>query len=391
MPTSLPQEPFSVLIPDGESAFALFVAHCFSYFPNVKIHVLSRKRWSPIRFSRYCHSYTFEQTTDDATRLDIIRQLARKYRIDVFLPTDIPDIYFAIANRESLKEMMALSPLPDAAAFEVANNKWLLSQFLDGHRIPGPPTVLVDYSNEFESRLRDLSPPILLKPVTSRDGHGIKQFETRLDFMHFLDQQHPEGIKGKYIAQSLLSGSDLDLNFLSRAGEILASTIQTAIIPNAKKYAAAGAIQFIKNDRFSEVAVKLVAGLGWSGYANVDTIYTKDGSLRIVDINARFWGSVRGSLIAGVSFPYLACLAALNIPFPKPDYSEVRYFHPKTAIRERVAAITGREQEKIFPSASWGWNSFGTILSERLYGFMSRNYRAENAIQHCPAEFCIAE
>jgi len=346
MQTSLPQERFSVLIPDGESTFALFVAHCFSYFPNVKIHVLSRKRWSPIRFSRYCHSYTFEQATDDATQLDIIRQLVRKYRIDVFLPTDILSIYFAIANRESLKEMMALPPLPDAAAFEVANNKWLLSQFLEEHQIPGPPTVLVDYSNEFESRLRDLSLPILLKPVTSRDGNGIERFETQPDLMHFLDRQQMVRIKGKFIAQSLLSGSDLDLNFLARAGDMLASTIQTAIIPNTKKYAAAGAIKFIKNDGFSDVAGKLVAGLGWSGYANVDTIYTKDGSLRVVDVNARFWGSVRGSLIAGVSFPYLACLAALNIPFSKPDYSEVRYFHLKTAIREKVAAITGRKHEK---------------------------------------------
>ena len=94
------------------------------------------------------------------------------------------------------------------------------------------------------------------------------------------------------------------------------------------------------------MAKKLVAGLAWSGFANVDTIRDEDNNLRIVDINARFWGSVRGSLAVGVSFPYLACLAALNIPFPMPNYEPIRYFHPQTALREGVAGILGRSQER---------------------------------------------
>lgn len=346
MHTNSGKEVFSVLIPDGESGFALFAAHCLSYFSNVKIHVLSKERWSPIRFSRCCHSYTFKQTTDDETHLDAIAQLVSKHKIDVLLPTDTKGIYFALANKEALVNFVALVPLPDPKAFEIANNKWLLSQFLEENQIPGPPSILVDYSEEFEAKLRGLEFPVLLKPMTSRDGDGIERFGAPSDLMRFLDQQQPEIIRDRYIVQGFLSGLDVDLNFLSRDGKMLASTTQQAIIPNTKKYAAAGAIKFINDEKFSTVAKRLVAGLAWSGYANVDTICDGDDNLRIVDINARFWGSVRGSLASGISFPYLACLAALNVPFPEPNYDLIRYFHPKTAVQELLSSFIGKSRER---------------------------------------------
>ena len=225
MQTNSLKRSFSVLIPDGESGFALFAAHCLSYFSNVKIYVLSKERWSAIRFSRYCHSYTFEPATDDATHLEGISKLISKNRIDVLLPTDTREIYFALANKEALANMAALALLPDPKAFEIANNKWLLSQFLEENQIPGPPNILVDYTDEFESKLKNLEFPVLLKPTTSRDGKGIKEFSTPSDLMRFLDQQRPDTVRSKFVVQGFVSGSDVDLNFLSRDGEMLALTI----------------------------------------------------------------------------------------------------------------------------------------------------------------------
>ena len=130
---------------------------------------------------------------------------------------------------------------------------------------------------------------------------------------------------------------------------MLATTMQRGIIPNTQKYAAAGAIRFIKEEKFMAIAQRLVTALKWSGFANLDTLYdSEDDQLKILEINARFWGSLRGSLVAGVSFPYLACLAALNIPFPMPDYQLAKYIHPKTAVREGMAKLLGRSPKSEF-------------------------------------------
>ncbi len=349
-------ESFSVLIPDGESDFALFVAHCFAQFPNAKLHVLAEERWAPMRFSRYCHVYTFRQTgPNDEARLSAIAEVVKKNKIDVLLPTGTDAIAFVVAHREALSAFVAVAPLPDPRTFEMANNKWLLARFMEENQIPGPPTILVTCDDLFETRLQGMEFPVLLKPVSGWGGEGIERFEDALDLRRYLAQLNPEEITGRFIVQSFLNGYLLDVNVLARDGEMLATTMQKGVIPNKQKYAASGAIKFIKEDRFSAIVHKLVTALRWSGFANVDTLIdSRDDQLKILEINARFWGSLRGSLVAGVSFPYLACLAALGIPFSMPDYQLVHYVHPKTALRAGLARLLGKGREPLFSFAESG-------------------------------------
>ncbi|MBN1449870.1 MAG: ATP-grasp domain-containing protein [Anaerolineales bacterium] len=343
-------EPFSVLIPDGESDFALFAAHCLAPHPNVRLHVLSVERWASIRFSRFCHTYTFKRfLLTDESLPEIITQLVKKYEIDVLLPTGSNWISYLVNNRDIFSKFVAIPPLPDPASLAIADNKWLFAQFLEDNQLLGPPTILVTNDDMFYNKLQEIKFPVLLKPTVAMGGEGIKRFETPAELKCYLEQQKLEAIKDQFIVQSLLSGSMLDANILSERGNMLALTIQRGIIPNRQKYAAAGALEFIEHDELKEITYRLVAALSWSGFANVDTLYDRsDRQFKILEVNARFWGSLRGSLAAGVSFPYLACLAALNIPFPLPQHHHARYFHSKTALREILLRPLRRNLESPF-------------------------------------------
>lgn len=337
---------FSVLIPDGESAYTLFVAHCLSGYSNVKIHVLSRSPWSPVRFSRFCHSYTFKQTNlSDGSLLEEVMKLISKEKIDVLLPVGTDGMTFAIANESILRNIVALVPLPDPNSFDIANNKWKLAQFLEEHQITQPPTLLVYQDEAFEKKLEDFDFPVLLKPAVSGGGRGIKRFEKYMELTEYLDHIGRLNAKEKFIVQKLIPGRGVDLNLLSRSGKLLAATVQRDLIPNNQTYAPPAAIEFIKEEKYISTIRKFVLAFGWNGYAHIDTICDENDDLRILEINARFWGSVRGSLAAGVSFPYLACLTALDIPFPFPDYEVVRYFHPNATLQEWGKSFWGKGNE----------------------------------------------
>jgi predicted ATP-grasp superfamily ATP-dependent carboligase len=341
------KETFSVLIPDGESKFALFATHCLSCYPNIKLHVLSREPFSPIRFSRYQRSFTYKQTNpEDGSLLETVAAIVKKHKIDVLLPTDTEAIAFANANREALSDLLALPPLPDPKSFEIANNKWLLAQFLEEHGFPGQRALLVSADDLFEQNLQTLQFPALLKPITARDGDGIERFEHLSDLRNYFNHHGVKPFAGHFMVQELVPGPVIGLNILSRDGNVLASTIQQGTIPNTKKYAAAGAIKFIKHPDFSTTIQKISSSLLRNGYANLDTICDSQNQLRIIDVNARFWGSLRGSLAAGVNFPYLTCLAALNIPFPAPDYDLIRYFHPQTAMQAKWSRLSGKSLDQ---------------------------------------------
>lgn len=347
---------FSVLIPDGESDFALFVIHGFINFSQVKLHVLSNQRWAPARFSRYCHEYTFKKSdTDVCERFDIIEEVVTQSHIDVILPVEMEWIASQDAKRHALSRLAPIAPVLDSKSFEIANNKWLLFKLMQRNNIPTPPTVLCTLDSDFEQRVRKLEFPVLIKPVTAWGGEGIQRFDHISQLYKFLEQCDSEKIKNKYIVQSFLTGYVIGLNILSQEGRILAYTMQRGFIPNPQKYAAAAAIQFIRREDVLEIGKKLISALKYSGVANMDLFHdTRENQSKVLEVNARFWGSLRGSYIAGVSFPYLACLAALGIPFPVPDYDLRRYIHSRTAMKEGMLKALDKSQYQGFPLEETG-------------------------------------
>ena len=338
------QETLSILIPDGESSLALFVAHCLSSVPNVKVHALSTDRWAPLRFSRRCHSFSFVPHAHDSNRwMDAIAGAVKRHRVDVLLPVDTQAIPFAIANRAALSEFVAVAPLPDQRAFDVANNKWLMAGLLAANEIASPPSLLVDNSDGFFRELQALKFPVLLKPTGSRGGDGIRQFDTLGELRHFLEAKPPR-TQDQCIVQSVMPGIDVSINILAREGHVQVITAQQGIVPNSQKFGAPGGLEFVDDECFRQVAEKLTAALPWNGYVNVDTLWSAASSVQVLDINARFWASVRGSWVAGVNFPHLACLAALGVPFDAPAMPTTRYFHGKTAVRQFISSLLRRHR-----------------------------------------------
>ncbi len=340
----------SVLIPDGESNLTLFVMHGFAHTPNVKLHILSRDRWASARFSRYCSTYTFKQMeANDEELFNAVAEVVRQTHIDVLLPVETQGIEFAATKRRELSQWLAVPPVPELESLEIANNKWSLAQFMQENDIPGPATVLCTLDQDFERKLLTLEFPVLIKPSIGWGGEGMRRFDDLHQLQNFLEEQPREKLKDQYIVQSCLPGFVIGLNVLCREGEILAFTMQRGFIPNPQEYGPATAIKFIKRDDVLGVGQRFLSALNWSGYANIDMFYdTRENQVKILEVNVRFWGSLRGSYVAGVSFPYLACLAALDIPFPVPDYQLSQYIHPKAAIKEGIRVLLGKGNRKDF-------------------------------------------
>ena len=62
-----------------------------------------------------------------------------------------------------------------------------------------------------------------------------------------------------------------------------------------------------------DAAIALLEALDWHGPAQVEFKRdTRDGTPKLIDINARFWGTLDTSIQAGVNFPLLACRIALE-------------------------------------------------------------------------------
>lgn len=335
-------ETFSVLIPDGEVSVALYVAHCLVQSRKVKLHILSSRRWNRCRFFYHRSSYQFRPTMgDNEEYFKAIADLVKRLNIDVILPVSTRGIKFAATRYQALSELAALPSLPSLQSFRTANNKWLLTEISHQHHIPVPRSISVTCDSTFYQQLPSLAYPVLLKPIARQGGRGICQFENPVDVQRFLEAQDEEQFKGKYLVQSYVPGSDLGLSVLCRNGEILAFTIQEGIV--AQNFGPLKAMRFVNHEQVLENGRKLVSALGWSGVAHIDMRYDRrDGQVKVLEVNPRYWLSLLGSLVVGVNFPYLNCLEALDIPFPVPEYQLGKYVHTGPAVKEIFLKLVGK-------------------------------------------------
>jgi D-aspartate ligase len=370
----------SVLVPDGENEHALWVARSLAHSRRVKPYILSNERWRPVRFSRHCRLYKFRPIgTDHEARLKALTEIIKRVHVDVLLPVSEEGVLFAAAEREALSKLAALPPIPDLESLRIARNKWLLNQFACRHNLPAPESALVTLDSAFDQRISALEYPVLLKPTSLTDGQGIRRFDTPSDLRRFLKGQNGTLFKGKYLIQTYVPGSDLGLSVLCQDGEILAFTMQRGIISAAYRFGPLMAMEFIRQDDVLDIGQKLLSALRWSGVAHIDFRRdSRDGQAKIIEVNARYWGSLLGSLVAGVNFPYLACLAAQGVSFPMPKYQLSKYAHTTTAIKEGLLWFLGKSSLKGFTFRETGLRFFLTDPFPEMVKRLQEMHRVES-------------
>jgi len=137
--------------------------------------------------------------------------------------------------------------------------------------------------------------------------------------------------------------------------------MQRGIISAAHRFGPLMAMELVRQDDVLEIGQKLLSALHWSGVAHIDFRRdSRDGQVKIIEINARYWGSLLGSLVAGVNFPYLACLTAQGVSFPMPKYQLSKYAYTTTAIKEGLCWFLGKSSLNGFSFRETGLRFFLT-------------------------------
>jgi carbamoylphosphate synthase large subunit len=262
------------------------------------------------------------------------------------MPVDEPAVQFVAQNLDAISRIVPSVLVPTPEVFDIATDKWLLAQFLLQHHIPCPYSILFEKGDSIQ-KLETLPFPILIKPKKGHGGHGIHVFGSLDEIKKFVCADRLES-NTSYVFQAYIDGYDIDCSFLAKEGKILAYTIQKGFMPRSDPYAAPAGISFLHQDEVLLVVTRMVRDLGFSGIAHVDLRYdTKARDFKIIEINARYWGSLTGSLLAGVNFPYLACLAGLGCAFELPTYESIRFIDHTAAAKHMMRLVLGKEKEPI--------------------------------------------
>jgi D-aspartate ligase len=341
-------QPISVLIPDDDNTLEVVKAlRCLGQDARFTVHVLSDVHSPVARYSRYCKHLHHHSSENDNEWIKAIESIVKLWKIDVVLPVTLRGLQLISQNREVISKISTIPPIPQYEQIELAGNKWSLYQFAKQNNLPTVPSIFIGKGGEPFSGSADIDSieyPALLKPTLQRGGFGIVKVSSPAD----LENAWNDGriIKGSdYILQSYISGFDISFSVFCQSGQVRAYTLWKELLPSKKPFRVPSLVEYKEDEHAVDIGRRLVSAIGWDGVADIDLIVDKrDNTVKILEINPRFWQSLLGSLSAGVNFPLMACLIAVGAECPQTrQIHSVKYARPSSSAHMLLSRLLGRK------------------------------------------------
>ena len=316
-----------ILVTDADTRSALAAVRALGSAGHEVITAGSRhpSLASVSRYSSGFESYPNPGSDPDAF-VTALAAMTHGRRIDMLLPMTEITTLLATEHRERLPTGCCL-PFPEAKTVSLASDKAYVVRLANELGVPTPRTVVVG-SLEDGLAAPDLQFPVVVKPARSRVRLGSTWLSTGVSYaadVTMLQQRLAALPPAAYpvLLQERIEGPGRGLFACFDQGLPVAFFAHRRL---REKPPSGGVSVLCESAPLDPMAVeygtRLLSRLGWHGVAMVEFKQdNRDGSLRLMEINARFWGSLQLAIDAGVNFPcLLADIAAGKRPTGPANY-----------------------------------------------------------------------
>jgi predicted ATP-grasp superfamily ATP-dependent carboligase len=204
--------------------------------------------------------------------------------------------------------------------------------------IPIPPTIFVKNFDEGKGISADLTYPVVLKSCFSWIPDGDKVVkgkviiaENRKKYLEEIELH--EAFKFPYMVQERLTGDGLGAFVLMHNGKVKVLFSHHRIREKPPWGGVSVVCESSPIERDIQLySTVLMENLDWNGVAMVEfKRHHKSGTPMLMEINARFWGSLQLAIDSGIDFPVLLIKQILG--------EEVEY--PRTYNKSRMRWLIG--------------------------------------------------
>jgi predicted ATP-grasp superfamily ATP-dependent carboligase len=299
----------NVLVTDAQMRNSLAIIRSLGK-KGINITAGEESRFSTSFFSRYCSHkliYPSPQNDPDGFIKHLLRTI-QKRDYDMIFPVADGSLKPIIMNEEKISEYTKIA-LPPRDIFMKSFDKKSTLEIAMQCGVDCPETYFIDDINELNSLEGNLDYPLIIKPRISSGSRGFK-------ICNSFDE-----LASNYRKVSDEYGSLLIQEYIPHGGELGVYTLfnhdskprALTVHERIRSYPVSGGPstlrKTIKNKvskKAVEIAFKLLKAMNWVGVGMVEfRVDPRDGSLKLMEVNPRFWGSLQLSILSGVDFPYL--------------------------------------------------------------------------------------
>ncbi len=219
-------------------------------------------------------------------------------------------------------------PFSDYNTYNTLSNKVSLFKIASKLDISIPWTLSFSNSEEFKEfcNVRELVFPAVLKPCLSRIYLNNRWLKTSIKYVYSiaelyscLDQEPFTSYP--FLIQERIVGPGVGVFLLTQKGKVLAQFAHQRIREKPPSGGVSVVCESIAPPKEAlDASIRLFEHVGWSGVGMVEfKMDERDGRPKLMEVNARFWGSLQLAINAGVDFPYLLYKMAIGEEIKGPE------------------------------------------------------------------------
>jgi predicted ATP-grasp superfamily ATP-dependent carboligase len=304
-----------VIVLDGNQRPTLAITRSLGK-RGIRVMVGAETKRSLSSCSRFCAgSFVYPSPYQDPEGFfQAVLERTRRLRQAILLPVTDVTVSEILRRRAEFAEGITI-PFDGFDKYSLVSDKaWLVSQCRT-LGLPVPRTLLsTDYGDREDVIVaaKDLGFPLVVKPSLSRIRTETGWIGTRVRYAR--DEGELRDILSSevlsrvpFILQERIQGPGVGIFLLMKDGVVLARFAHRRL----REKPPSGGVSVLSESieppaAAMDAATRLLEEVRWSGVAMVEfKIDERGGVHRILEVNARFWGSLELAVSAGVDFPYL--------------------------------------------------------------------------------------
>lgn len=262
--------------------------------------------------SRYCHeTFVYPTPMTDGTRfIATLNQEMKHRKIALLLPMTDVTTPLILKHRNLFPEVSV--PYVPYETYEAVTDKWRLCQLAKQQGVPTPMTYYISCVEALDAISEHLTFPAVVKPYRSRictQGRWVSapvQYATSLDEIRRQVDQNEVLRAHPFLIQEQIVGEGQGVFALYDRGKPKVFFAHRRL----REKPPSGGVSVLSesvtvNPLLRGMAQRLLDALQWHGVAMLEFKVTPDGTPYLIEINARFWGSLQLAIDSGVDFPWL--------------------------------------------------------------------------------------
>jgi predicted ATP-grasp superfamily ATP-dependent carboligase len=303
---------------------------------NLKVGIICNSRLSISYLSRYvdkrfmveCNISAHPDENTIYNFKEEVLAILKKNKISVIIPVGNIS-YYVFSKYENEISKYTKIVVAEKNIMSVAQNKYSTFLLAKSKNIPIPRTF---FPADFED-LINISNKIIFPCVIKRtnfDESGVLYCNNKEEYIKNINSNFKGPFKCDItppIIQEYIQGEAYGFFALFNQGKCLHYFMHKRIHEYPVTGGPSSLAESIYDENLFILGKKILETFNWHGLAMVEFKKdVRDNQYKLIEINPKLWGSLELSLTAGINFPYLTYLLALNQISEESDYRREVFF-----------------------------------------------------------------